>query len=69
MAPLVIGAIIHHAHLSLIMKITSNRGMLLLAIYLVLIGVTGIFGIRLGELSIVVPILALVSGILILLGK
>jgi hypothetical protein len=49
--------------------ITKNIGMLLLAIYLILVGLIGIFGISLGAASIVVPILALVAGILILLGK
>ena len=49
--------------------ITKNLGMLLLAIYLILVGIIGIFGISLGGASIIVPILALVAGILILLGK
>jgi hypothetical protein len=49
--------------------ITKNIGMLLLALYLILIGIIGIFGISLGAASILVPILALVAGILILLGK
>ncbi len=49
--------------------ITKNIGMLLLAIYLILVGLIGIFGISLGAASILVPILALVAGILILLGK
>lgn len=52
-----------------IVKTPSNLGLRLLAIYLVLIGLMGIFGIRRGELSILVPILALVAGILILVGK
>ncbi len=49
--------------------ITKNIGMLLLAIYLILVGLIGIFGISLGAASILVPILALVAGIMILLGK
>ena len=49
--------------------ITKNIGMLLLAIYLILVGLMGIFGISLGAASILVPILALVAGIMILLGK
>jgi hypothetical protein len=49
--------------------ITKNIGMLLLAIYLILVGLIGIFGIALGAASILLPILALVAGILILLGK
>lgn len=51
------------------MKIIKTPGLLLLAIYLILIGLTGLFGISLGQLSIVLPILALVAGILILIGK
>ena len=51
------------------MRIIRTPGLLLLAIYLILIGLMGIFGIQLGQLSIIVPILALVSGILILVGK
>ncbi len=49
--------------------ITKNIGMLLLALYLILVGIMGIFGMSLGAASILVPILALVAGILILLGK
>lgn len=44
-------------------------GIALLAVYLILIGLIGIFGINLGSAGIVIPILALLSGILILLGK
>ena len=46
-----------------------NLGHLLLAIYLILVGVVGAFGISLGQLNIVVPILALAAGVLLLLGK
>jgi hypothetical protein len=49
--------------------ITKNIGMLLLALYLILVGIIGIFGMSLGAASILVPILALIAGILILLGK
>ncbi|MEQ1858436.1 MAG: hypothetical protein ABMA13_00715 [Chthoniobacteraceae bacterium] len=51
------------------MKLPSNLGLRLLAVYLIIIGLIGIFGISLGQLSILVPILALVAGILILIGK
>ena len=51
------------------MQITKNIGMLLLAIYLILIGVMSLFGINLGQLNILVPILALASGVLILIGR
>ena len=49
--------------------ITKNIGMLLLGIYLILVGIIGIFGVSLGVASIVIPILALGAGILILIGK
>ncbi|CAN5824507.1 hypothetical protein BH11VER1_BH11VER1_24240 [soil metagenome] len=51
------------------MTITKNLGMLLLAVYLILLGLSGVFGFNLGQLSIAVPILALASGVLIILGK
>jgi hypothetical protein len=47
--------------------ITKNIGMLLLAIYLILVGITTLFHIAIG--SVVLGILALIAGILILLGK
>jgi hypothetical protein len=53
----------------IVRMITKNIGMLLLALYLILVGIIGIFGMSLGAASILVPILALVAGILILLGK
>jgi hypothetical protein len=49
--------------------ITKNLGMLLLAIYLILVGIIGIFGVSLGAAGILLPILALIAGVLILLGK
>lgn len=49
--------------------ITKNIGMLLLAIYLILFGLIGVFGVSLGAASILLPILALIAGIMILLGK
>ena len=49
------------------MKLTQNLGMLLLAIYLILVGVNTF--ISLGQLSIVIAILAIVAGILILIGR
>jgi hypothetical protein len=51
------------------MNITKNLGMLAIAIYLIFVGLSGAFGINLGQLSIVVPILSLAAGILILIGK
>ena len=48
---------------------TKNIGMLLLAIYLIVVGLIGAFGINLGQLSILVPILAIAAGVMILIGK
>ena len=49
------------------MKLTQNLGMLLLAIYLILVGVSAFIG--LGQLGIVLAILAIAAGILILIGR
>jgi hypothetical protein len=49
------------------MNITKNLGMLLLAIYLILAGVTLLFHITIP--TIIMGILALAAGILILIGK
>jgi len=51
------------------MNITKNIGMLLLAIYLILIGIMGLGVLSLGSLHVVAAVLALVAGIFILLGK
>jgi hypothetical protein len=48
------------------MNFTKNIGMLLLAIYLIVVGIIGITGMGAGLL---LPILALVAGIFILIGK
>jgi hypothetical protein len=45
----------------------DNLGMLLLAIFLILFGLSSF--ISLGSLSIVIAILAIVAGILLLIGK
>jgi hypothetical protein len=47
----------------------KNLGMLLLAIYLILFGAMGLFGVSLGQLHFVAPLLALVAGVFLLLGK
>lgn len=47
----------------------KNIGMLLLAIYLILVGVIGGFGIGLGHLSFIMPTLSIAAGICLLLGK
>ena len=51
------------------MNIVKNLGMLLLAIYLIVVGLIGLFGMSLGQLSILVPILAIAAGVVILIGK
>jgi hypothetical protein len=51
------------------MNIPKNIGMILLAIYLIVAGLIGLFGISLGQLSVIIPILALAAGVLILIGK
>jgi hypothetical protein len=51
------------------MTITKNIGLLLLAIYLIVIGLSGALGFSFGDLKIVVPLLALSAGVLILFGK
>jgi len=51
------------------MKMPGNLGMLLLAIYLIWEGVMGLFHPNVGQLAIIGPILALASGILLLLKK
>ena len=49
------------------MNITKNLGMLLLAIYLILVGIMTLF--HLGIPAIVTGSLALAAGILILIGR
>ena len=49
------------------MNITKNLGMLLLAIYLILVGITTLFHIGIG--AIVMGVVALIAGILILIGR
>jgi hypothetical protein len=50
------------------MKITKNIGLLLLAIYLIVDGLLG-FGLNLGPAIFLLYLLAIIAGILILLGK
>ncbi len=51
------------------MKLPSSLGMLLLGIWLIISGALPLLGINLGGLAILVPILAIIAGILILLGR
>ena len=48
------------------MTITKNLGMLVLAIYLICVGLVGLAGLSLG---IIPAILAIVAGVLILIGR
>jgi hypothetical protein len=50
------------------MTITKNIGMLLLAVYLIIDGLLG-FGLNLGPAIFLLYCLAIIAGILILLGK
>jgi len=49
------------------MRFTNNLGMLLLAIFLILYGLSAF--VSLGQLSIVIAILAIAAGVLILIGR
>jgi hypothetical protein len=51
-----------------VMKITKNIGMFLLAVYLIVDGLLG-FGLNLGPAIFLLYLLAIVAGVLILLGK
>jgi hypothetical protein len=51
------------------MKVTRNLGMLLLAIYMIVVGLMGLTHMSLGTLSFLVPGLALVAGVCLLIGK
>jgi hypothetical protein len=51
-----------------IMKITKNIGMFLLAVYLIVDGLLG-FGLNLGPAIFLLYIVALASGVFILIGK
>jgi len=51
------------------MAITKNLGMLVLAIYLIVVGVLGLGVISIGGLGPVVALLAVAAGVLILLGR
>jgi len=51
------------------MTLTKSYGMLALAIYLLLVGLSGVFSFNLGQLNVLVPIVALIAGVLILIGR
>jgi hypothetical protein len=48
---------------------TKNIGMLLLAVYLIVVGLIGILSLHFAGIYIVTSVLALAAGIMILLGK
>ena len=51
-----------------VMKITKNIGMLLLAVYLIIDGLLG-FGLNVGPAIFLLYIVALAAGVFILIGK
>jgi hypothetical protein len=51
------------------MKMTRNLGMLLLGIWLIVTGLLQVVSIPIGGLGILLSLLAIVAGILILLGR
>jgi hypothetical protein len=50
-------------------KIPSNLGMLLLAVYLILFGLTGLLNLTFSGLPMLMAILAVAAGVLLLLGR
>ena len=52
----------------IIMKLPKNLGIVLLAIWLILVGLMG-FGLSLGSLKPISDILAIAAGVLLLLGR
>jgi hypothetical protein len=51
------------------MKLTRNLGMLALAVYLILVGIAGLGIVSVAGLGTIAAILAIVAGILILVGR
>lgn len=51
------------------MSFQKNIGLLLLSIYLILIGLNGLFDLKFAAMGTILAILALVAGILILIGR
>ncbi len=51
------------------MKLTKNLGMLLLAIYLIVVGILGLGVITISGLGTIVALLAIAAGVLILIGR
>ena len=51
------------------MRLTKNLGMLLLAIWLILYGLSALLGLSFQGLPLIMGILAIAAGVLILLGR
>ena len=51
------------------MTLNPNLGRILLGVYLILIGLSGVFGFSYGALSVLVPLLGLAAGVLLVLGR
>ena len=51
------------------MKLTRNLGMLLLGIWLIVTGLVQVFSIAIPAIGTLLPLLAIVAGVLIILGK
>jgi hypothetical protein len=51
------------------MRLTKNLGMLLLGVWLILTGLISLVGLSFSGLTIVMGLLAIVAGILILVGR
>jgi len=51
------------------MKFNKDLGMILLAVYLILVGLSGLFHFSLGGLEILVPICALAAGVVLLIKR
>ena len=49
------------------MKLTKNLGLLVLAIYLILVGLAGF--VNIGQLRQILDLLALAAGVLLLIGR
>jgi hypothetical protein len=51
------------------MRLTKNLGMLVLAIYLILIGIAGLGVVSIAGLGTIAALLAIGAGVLILIGR
>ncbi len=51
------------------MRLTRNLGMLALAVYLILVGIAGLGVLSVAGLGTITAVLAIVAGVLILMGR